>query len=451
MFKRREVNYVFYLDKNETRKIKLISLLYSNEGFTINELSKKLSISQKTIRSEIDELSSYLMKWDGEIDIICKGNVWSIKKKLSFNLESVYAEIKRGSFQFILLFSIVFKYEKNYASFLKKHYYSNGVGYKKIKSLNNFLSSYGIFINIKDCSLTGEELTIRLFLYRMLKEAKIDQLEDMDTVIKSDLQDIKKQMEILTQKKLLNKEVEDLTLVGWILRQRKKFEYDKTRVNSINEINRIINKVLSKGRGELLSIRLVYALLDPKNNCDNHEEEKLVKSIKFLQKLNFSTASNQNYMDLEFIFLFYLRVNSKMADVLLDSICYNDLSSFFSYFYSFYDKFFNKNCMDDLYLKKSLGVYINKNLPINKFHPEIHVAILIQNEQINIDKLHFDLNSLGFNLVFFDTIEDPDIIITDYYEQQEKLIYLSQLPTDQEVDEISQLLYKIEVKKQMIK
>lgn len=444
---------VFYLDSKENRRLKLIKLLYSNKGYTVSELAKELEISSKTVRMEIDELSEYLIKWDHKIRLIKIDSSWIIKKNMKFNLELIFSDIKRSSFQFAVVFAILLNSEKNYTSFLKKNYYSNGTGYKKIKEINNFLETYGISINTKDFTLVGEELTIRLFIYKMLKEVKFSKVIDEYPLIKKELKMSLDRLQLVTNTEYIGKEYDNLMIVLFIVRQREGYKYGQLLIYCEKEIGKIIVENSDKSKDDFYSISNIYSLLKTKNNDFKYleNESKMIRAFIHELELFFQVPyfSEKIQNGLNFIFLCYLTINPKIAYLLLDSICYHKPPTFMTAFYSFYDKFFNQTIMDSFYLKKSLGVYINNNIPAYTFYPEINVAILVESKQIVIEKLQVDLNLLGFNLVFFEEDEEiVDLVITDYYDQKEAVIYLNHYPTDQEINGISRILREIELEKQ---
>lgn len=444
---------VFYLDSKENRRLKLIKLLYTSNGYTVSELAKELAISPKTVRMELDELSGYLIKWNNKIGLIKVDSSWIIKKNMSFNLELIFSDIKRTSFQFAVIFAILLNSEKNYTSFLKKNYYSNGTGYKKIKEINNFLETYGISINTKDFILVGEELTIRLFIYKMLKEVKFSKIVDKYPLIKKELKTTLDQLQLVTNTEYIEKEYDNLMIILFIIRQREGFKFGQLATYCGKEMSQPIVEKLAKNSDDFCSVSNIYALLKPKNTDYQYLENEAEKITFFINELKMFFQvpyfSEQTQNGLNFIFLCYLTINSKMAYLLLDSLCYHKPPTFLTAFYSFYDQFFNQTLMDSFYLKKSLGVYINKKIPAHAFYPEINVAILVESKQIIIEKLRVDLNLLGFNLVFFEEdVESVDLVITDYYDQKEAVIYLNNYPTDQEINGISRILSEIELNKQ---
>ncbi|MDZ5759624.1 helix-turn-helix domain-containing protein [Carnobacterium maltaromaticum] len=452
---------IFYLDSKETRKMRLINLLYSSQGYTVSELSKALSISPKTARIELGELASYLAQWEPNIKVVKVDSIWKIKKSVTFNLDYVYSDIKQNSFQFILIFSILSKSSKNYSNFLKTNYYSNGTGYKKIKDINNFLKVYGISIDTKTFRLVGEELTIRLFLYKMLKEVKFVHMTGRNSVIIEELSSNLERLKVILGAAFIEKEYENLAIVLFILRQRDCKKYKQLLKKNAQEIELVHTNTLFEYKGEYASIMAIYTLLSQKNGGFQAIEKNVGEDVKrfnselkhFFQLSYISKGMKDN---LGFIFLCYATVNSTLASLLVDIGNYHKSSSFLSCFDSFYKQFvshkLNKKIYNDcFYLKQSLGMYLDKNLPTNKFHPKINIAILVQKNQVIIEKLRTELSLLGFNLVFFEEDKDiVDIVITNYYDKKENVIYLNQYPTDQEMIEISQILCEFEAAKNKI-
>lgn len=446
---------VFYLESKETRKVRLINLLYSDRGCTVSELSKFLSISPKTVRLELDELSSYLAPWAPNINLVKSDNIWSIKKSVTLNLEHVYSDIKKNSFQFTLILAILLKSSKNYSSFLKKNYYSNGSGYQKIKAINHFLESYGISVNTKNLTLVGDELTIRLFIYKMLKEVKFVNHITRYPVIREELESKLDHLKSVIEPKFVEKEYEDLLLSLFIIRQRKRSEYIQLLENNTEEINSISVLEIKE---EYSSIAMVYALFSKKESEALDSKNDLAHNIKLFNqelkeffKLPCLSAKLTNSLD--FIFLCYSTINAKLASVLVDVDSYQKSATFLGSFDSFYMQFFSSRAKKNtftscFYLKKSLGMYLDGNLPKNNINPKINIAILVRKNQINLEKLRTELTLLGFNLVFFEEDKEIiDVVITNYYEKKNNVIYLNQHPTEQEMIEIRQILSDFEVAK----
>lgn len=451
---------VFYLDSKETRKMQLINLLYSSQGYTVSELSKALSVSPKTVRIELGELSSYLAQWSPNIDLVKMDNIWTIKKSVTFNLECVYSDIKQNSFQFRLIFSILLESSKNYSNFLQKNYYSNGTGYKKIKDINNFLESYGITIDTKNFILVGEELTIRLFIYRMLKEVKFVNMTSRNNVIRKELKYNLEQLKLLLDAKLIEKESENLAIVLFILRQRDRRKYNQLLKNKDEEIGLNLTKSLLEYKGEYSSLISIYTLLFPQDNGRKIMKSYITEEVnRFSGELKtffqLSYISKRMKESLNFIFLCHATINPKLALLLLDIGNYHESSSFLASFASFYKQIISRKLnrkiyRSNFYLKQSLEMYLDKHLPTNKFHPKINIAILVQKNQVILEKLRTELRLLGFNLAFFEEDQEAvDIVITNYYDKKENVIYLNQYPTDQEMVEISQILSEFEARKKI--
>lgn len=451
---------IFYLDSKETRKMQLINLLYSNQGYTVSELSKYLFVSPKTVRVELGELSSYLAQWSPNIHLVNSDNIWTIKKSVTFNLDCVYSNIKQNSFQFLLIFSILLKSSKNYSNFLKINYYSNGTGYKKIKDINNFLKTYGISIDTKKFTLIGEELTIRLFVYKMLKETKFENIINKNSMIAEELRNNLEQLKIVVGTNIIEKEHENLMIVLFILRQRDRESYNKLLKNNAKEIEKFFTDDLCASKGEHFSIAAIYMLLSKKNGSTQFMKDNIVEDVnqfnsEFKKKFQLPYISKRIKESLNFIFLCYATVNPKLAFSLVDIGNYHESSSFLDSFDSFYQQIFSQKLNEkfysgSLYFKQSLGKYLDKNLPTNKFHPKINIAILVQRNQVIIEKLRTELELLGFNLVFFEEDQEVvDIVITNYYDKKENVIYLNQYPTDQEMFQISQILSEFEIEKKI--
>lgn len=451
---------IFYLDNKETRKMQLINLLYSNQGYTVSELSKHLFVSPKTVRVELGELSSYLAQWSPNIYLVNSDNIWTIKKSVTFNLDCVYSNIKQNSFQFLLIFSILLKSSKNYSNFLKTNYYSNGTGYKKIKDINNFLKTYGISIDTKKFTLIGEELTIRLFVYKMLKETKFENIINKNSMIAGELRNNLEQLKIILGTNIIEKEHENLVIVLFILRQRDRESYNKLLKNNAKEIEKFFTDDLCASKGEHFSIAVIYMLLSQKNGSTQIMNDNVVEDVnQFNSELKkffkLPYISKRIKESLNFIFLCYATVNTKLAFSLVDIGNYHESSSFLDSFDSFYQQIFSQKLNEkvysgSLYFKQSLGKYLDKNLPTNKFHPKINIAILVQRNQVIIEKLRTELELLGFNLVFFEEDQEVvDIVITNYYDKKENVIYLNQYPTDQEMFQISQILSEFETEKKI--
>ena len=177
----------------------LVELISINKYKTAEELSKKLNVSTKTVRTEIKNLNSLLIKSGAEIvsksgyGYILKINNKELFSKFDFpNKKNIIPDTSKSRIQYIIEYLINIKEYVKVEDLSKILFTSPKTLAKDIKEAEKILNSYNIKLERKPyygIKLKGEEFDIRLCIADYV-EKKTNGIEHIKIVDKNELKKI---------------------------------------------------------------------------------------------------------------------------------------------------------------------------------------------------------------------------------------------------------------------
>ena len=181
------------------RMKELVELISINKYKTAEELSKKLNVSTKTVRTEIKNLNSLLIKSGAEIvsksgyGYILKINNKELFSKFDFpNKKNIIPDTSKSRIQYIIEYLINIKEYVKVEDLSKILFTSPKTLAKDIKEAEKILNSYNIKLERKPyygIKLKGEEFDIRLCIADYV-EKKTNGIEHIKIVDKNELKKI---------------------------------------------------------------------------------------------------------------------------------------------------------------------------------------------------------------------------------------------------------------------
>ena len=176
-----------------------VELISINKYKTAEELSKKLNVSTKTVRTEIKNLNSLLIKSGAEIvsksgyGYILKINNKELFSKFDFpNKKNIIPDTSKSRIQYIIEYLINIKEYVKVEDLSKILFTSPKTLAKDIKEAEKILNSYNIKLERKPyygIKLKGEEFDIRLCIADYV-EKKTNGIEHIKIVDKNELKKI---------------------------------------------------------------------------------------------------------------------------------------------------------------------------------------------------------------------------------------------------------------------
>ena len=187
----------FFVLNNRMKE--LVELISINKYKTAEELSKKLNVSTKTVRTEIKNLNSLLIKSGAEIvsksgyGYILKINNKELFSKFDFpNKKNIIPDTSKSRIQYIIEYLINIKEYVKVEDLSKILFTSPKTLAKDIKEAEKILNSYNIKLERKPyygIKLKGEEFDIRLCIADYV-EKKTNGIEHIKIVDKNELKKI---------------------------------------------------------------------------------------------------------------------------------------------------------------------------------------------------------------------------------------------------------------------
>ena len=187
----------FFVLNNRMKE--LVELISINKYKTAEELSKKLNVSTKTVRTEIKNLNSLLIKSGAEIvsksgyGYILKINNKELFSKFDFpNKKNIIPDTSKSRIQYIIEYLINIKEYVKVEDLSKILFTSLKTLAKDIKEAEKILNSYNIKLERKPyygIKLKGEEFDIRLCIADYV-EKKTNGIEHIKIVDKNELKKI---------------------------------------------------------------------------------------------------------------------------------------------------------------------------------------------------------------------------------------------------------------------
>ena len=163
----------YFLDKLQTRKIKLIKLLkneYPNRS--IAEISKELDCSNQTLMTTIESLIEDLKSFE-----INTARIRIVSKRIeadfdvNFSVDCLIHEYVRKSFEYQVILDCFFNTTKSISDYAKDFFLSQASTYRKINGVKNILKNFNIELQQSTTlQIVGEEKMIRYFYFSFFWE-----------------------------------------------------------------------------------------------------------------------------------------------------------------------------------------------------------------------------------------------------------------------------------------
>lgn len=150
------------LDSSTLRRLKLLELLSSDDDWwTIEELSRVLDYSERTIKADIHYYQS-LPEKDRQI-VTSKQRGVRFLASYSFQMESVYQETMKSSLNSQIIERLYDRDFNSIEDFARRLFTSASSLSRYLKDINSFLNNYDLTIQSKPVKMVGSEKQFRFF------------------------------------------------------------------------------------------------------------------------------------------------------------------------------------------------------------------------------------------------------------------------------------------------